>query len=112
MAAHDLMLTFSDASGKTVQQEIADCDDTGGNYATFKSVGDDTFFKLRQDAFLTDAKVTATGGTVTRYKIYINGKDVGMELFNAGLGTGVTDRISNPIGPIRQDSEIRIEQLA
>lgn len=111
MAAHDILLTLADKSGRTVQQEIGDCDDTSGNYVTWKQWGDDSYFKVRQNCWITDAKVTATGGTVVRYKIYMNGRDVGVELFNAGLGAATVDRIPSPIGMIPAGSEIRIEQI-
>jgi hypothetical protein len=113
MAAHDMILTFAPGPGQeAVQQEIADCDDTGGNYATFKNFGDDTHMILRQNAYLTDALVTATGGTVTRYTIEVNGVDIGRDLLNAGLGAGVNNRLPNPIGPFRKGAEIRILQSA
>lgn len=111
MAAHDILITLGNKAGTTVQQEIGDCDDTTTNYVTWKQWGDDSYFKVRQDCWITDAKVTATGGTVVRYKIFVNGKDVGIELFNAGLGATTVDRIPSPIGPIRVGSEVRIQQI-
>ena len=111
MAAHDILITLSNKAGIAVQQEIGDCDDTSGNYVTWKQWGDDSYFKVRQNCWITDAKVTATGGTVVRYKIYMNGRDVGMALFNAGLGATTVDRVPSPIGMIPKDAEIRIEQI-
>lgn len=111
MAAHDILITLADASGRTVQQEIGDCDDTTAHYVTWKQWGDDSFFIARQNCYITDAKVTATGGTVVRYKLFMNGKDVGVELFNAGLGATTVGRVPSPIGMIPKDSQIRLQQI-
>lgn len=111
MAAHDIQLAFGDGSGKQVQFEIGDADDSSGNYVTWKNWGDESHFILRQDAFITDAIVTATGGTVVRYALYVNGKDTGIELGNAFLGASTQDRIKSPIGPIRAGSRIALEQI-
>jgi len=113
MAAHDILVTLGAGpkGSQTVQQEIGDCDDTSTNYVTWKSTGGDSFFRARGDCYISDAKVTATGGTVVRYKLEVNGKDTGIELFNAGLGATTVDRIPNPIGPIKAGSEVRIQQI-
>jgi len=111
MAAHDLLLAFESGNGTNVQQEIGDCDDTSGNMVTWKNWGDESHFLVRQDCYLTDAIVTATSGTVVRYAVYVNGKDTGIELFNAGLGAATMDRIKKPIGPIRAGSRVAFEQI-
>jgi len=107
--AYDVMLTFG-SGGQTVQQEIADASDVAAAYLTFKQWGDDTHFKVRQDCFLTDMKVTATGGDVIRLIFEVNGRDVGVDTFIAGLGAATVGRIPSPIGPFRAGSEIRIKQ--
>lgn len=111
MAAHDIQLAFGDGSGKQVQFEVGDCTDVSGAMVTWKNWGDESHFIARQDCFITDAMVTATGGTVVRYALYINGKDTGIELGNAFLGATTVDRVKSPIGPIRAGSRIALEQL-
>jgi len=111
MAAHDIQLALADSTGKTVQHEVGDCDDTSGNMVTWKNWGDESHFLARSDCFLSDAIVTATGGTVVRYALYVNGKDTGVELGNAFLGATTVDRVKSPIGPIRAGSRIALEQI-
>ncbi len=107
--AFDVMLTFA-SGNQTVQQEIADATDVAAAYLTFKQWGDDTHFKIRQDCYLTDAKVTATGGDVVRLILEVNGRDVGVDMFIEGLGATTVGRIPSPIGPFKAGSEVRIKQ--
>jgi len=111
MAAHDIQLQFTDGAGRQVQFEVGDCDDTSTNMVTWKNWGDESHFVLRQDAYINDAMVTATGGTVVRYSLFVNGKDTGIELGNAFLGAATMDRIKSPIGPIRGGSRIALQQI-
>jgi hypothetical protein len=106
MAAHDIQLAFSNN-----QQEVGDCDDTSGNMVTWKNWGSESHFLVRSDCYLTDAIVTATGGTVVRYAIYVNGKDTGIELGNAFLAATTMDRIKSPIGPFKAGSRVALEQI-
>lgn len=106
MAAHDIQLSLSNG-----QHEVGDCDDTSGNMVTWKNWGDEKHFIARNDCYIIDAMVTATGGTVVRYAIYVNGKDTGIELGNAFLAAATMDRIKNPIGPIKAGSRIALEQI-
>lgn len=110
--AHDVTLVMTDGSGRSVQEEIGDANDTAGDYVTFKNVGGESFFKTRQDCYIDDIVSTDVGSNCTRYKFYINGKDVGITKLIANCQTSVYERIKVPIGPIQAGSMVQIEQLA
>jgi len=109
--AHDVTIVLT-SGGMSVQEEIGDADDTAGNYVTWKNVGGESFFKVRQDCYIDDIVSTDTGTNCTRYKFYINGKDVGITKLIANCQTSVYERIKIPIGPIQAGSMVQIEQLA
>jgi len=106
MAAHDIQLVLSNN-----QVEVGDADDTSGNYVTWKNWGDEKHFKSRSQCYIIDAIVTATGGTVVRYALYVDGKDTGIELGNAFLAAATMDRIKVPLGPIRANARIALKQI-
>jgi len=110
--AHDVTLVLTNGNGLSIQEEIGDADDTAGNYVTWKNMGGESFFKTRTDCFIGDIVSTDTGSNCTRYKLYVNGKDAGIQKLIANCQTTVQFRVKNPIGPIRAGSMIQIEQLA
>lgn len=84
--------------------------DVANAFATFDASGL-TFYQTRQNGVIADISLIAAGVDTTKLRLYVNNKDTGNTILDAGVVATVNNRVPVPI-PIAGGAQIQLKQLA